>query len=69
MPDYFQANVVLAATYAQLEEDERAREHMAIVYRNYPDLDEARYRRNIRWRDGRNIDHIVDGLRKAGMPA
>ena len=66
--DYFQVNVVLAATYAQLGEDERAREHMVIVYRHYPGLNAARYRRNIRWRDARMIDQIVEGLRKAGLP-
>ena len=67
-PDYLQINIAMAATFGQMGDLDRARLYTARIIAANPTFNTARYRRNIRWHDPQMIDHVVEGLLKAGLP-
>ena len=66
-PDYLQINIAMAATFGQMGDLDRARPYTARIIAAVPKFNTARYRRNIRWDDPAMIDHVVEGLVKAGL--
>ena len=67
-PNHRGAHGWLAATYGQLGQLEQARAHAAEVLRLEPDCSLSRYGRLIVYRNPDDADHLLDGLRKAGLP-
>jgi len=67
-PNHRSAHIWLAATYAQLGQLEQARTHVAEILRIEPGCRVSRLRRLIVHRNADDADHILDGLRKAGLP-
>ena len=59
---------VLAASYAQLGQDEKARQHAEAVLAINPDFSLARFKAKIPYRDEAMRKRILDGLAKAGLP-
>jgi adenylate cyclase len=68
-PDFRAAHAWLAATYGQLGQLEKARMHVAEILRIEPGCSLGRVRRLIVYRNAGDADHLLDGLRKAGLPA
>jgi adenylate cyclase len=58
----------LAAACAQLGRLEEARKEAAEVLRIYPGFTIESWKRTLPWRDPKDAEHVVDGLRKAGLP-
>ena len=67
-PDFRAAHAWLAATYGQLGQLEQARTHVAEILRLEPGCSLGRIRRLIVYRNAEDADHLLDGLRKAGLP-
>jgi len=68
MTDFFWTQTFLAENYAQLGRMEQARAAIAKLLKLYPDIS-ANYRREARkynWTEDQ-IEHLVEGLRKAGL--
>jgi adenylate cyclase len=61
-------HVWLAAAYAQLEELEEARAEAAEVLRINPGFTIEGRRRFFAFKDPKDIEHLIDGMRKAGLP-
>ena len=71
-------NACLAACHAQLERDSEARQAMVKylsvareVIADYPGKDRDRWRcywaRHFPFKDSADLDHLLDGFRKAGL--
>jgi adenylate cyclase len=58
----------LASAYAQLGQFEEARIEAAEVLRITPGFTIERYKRLTVYRDPKDAEHRLDGLRKAGLP-
>ncbi len=58
----------LAASYAQLGENEKAQRHAQEVLAINPDFSLARFKAKIPYRKEPDRDHFLDGLAKAGLP-
>jgi adenylate cyclase len=58
----------LAAAYAQSGRLEEARKEAAEVLRIYPGFTIESWKRTVPWRDPKDAEHFIDGLRKAGLP-
>jgi adenylate cyclase len=58
----------LAATYAQLGQLDEARKEAAEVLRINPDFTIERYKRILVHKNPKDVEHRLDGLRKAGLP-
>ena len=58
----------LAASYAQLGENEKAQHHAQEVLAINPDFSLARFKAKIPYRKEPDRDHFLDGLAKAGLP-
>ncbi len=67
-PDYLQIHIAMAATFGQTGDVDHARLYMERIIGAVPKFNTARYRSNIRWHDPAMIDHVVEGLAKAGLP-
>ena len=68
-PNLRDGHVWLAATYAQLERPEQARQQAAEVLRIEPTYTTERTAKPImRFRNASDADHLFDGLHKAGLP-
>ncbi len=66
-PSYLQAHLALAAATAQLGLAEQVRPHVERIQAVRPDFGTQRYRTRILYRDDAQKDHIIEGLRKAGL--
>ncbi len=66
--DYLQAHIVLAATYAQLDRPTEGQRHVEAVLRYRPGFSCMKHRSRLLYNRPRDLDHIVDGLLKAGLP-
>jgi adenylate cyclase len=58
----------LAAAYAQLEQLEEARAEAAEVLRINPGFTIESPKRFVAFKDPKDTEHLIDGLRKAGLP-
>jgi adenylate cyclase len=58
----------LAAAYAQLGQLEQARKEAAEVLRINPGFTIEGWKRLAVFKDPKDLDHNIDGLRKAGLP-
>ena len=67
-PNFRAAHAWLAATYGQLGQLEQARTHVSEILRLEPGCSISRIRRLIVYRNAGDADHLLDGLRKAGVP-
>jgi adenylate cyclase len=61
-------HLVLAAAYAQSGELEEARAQAAQVLRINPGFAIEGYKRLLPYKDPKDLEHHIDGLRKAGLP-
>lgn len=61
-------HAALAACYAQMHMDCKARFHVSEVLRLKPKFSIARYMRGITFADRTHQEHCFEGLRKAGLP-
>ncbi len=68
MPLHMQAIGCRAAALAQLGRLEEARTALLPFEERFPKISASRHVRNFGWRLREDIDHYVDGLRKAGLP-
>jgi len=67
MPGYYWPHAVLAATYGQLGEQQRAREALEGLQALIPKFGAIARAEFGKWNDPELTEHLVDGLRKAGM--
>lgn len=67
-PNFAQVYGVKAAALAQLDRWEEASAALHKFMRHFPDGTASRLRTNYRWKDPADIEHLLDGLRKAGLP-
>jgi adenylate cyclase len=67
-PAYLQSHLALAATLAQLDRLDEAYHHVDAVMQARPDFSCATYRGRILYLNDDDCDHVVAGLRKAGLP-
>lgn len=68
VPDLRAAHIWLAAIYSQLGQLEKARAHVEEILRIEPGCSLTRLRGLIAYRNPGDADHLLDGLRKAGLP-
>ena len=68
LPNLQWPHVWLAAAYAQSGQLEEARAEAAEVLRINPDFTIERYKRLVVYKDPKDAEHRLDGLRKAGLP-
>jgi len=66
--DWHQARIVLAAANAQLDRTEETQRHVESILAVRPDFSLDRLRPRISFVRGEDRDHIIDGLRRAGLP-
>ncbi len=67
-PEAFPAHLYLAACFGLLGKDASAREAMAEVYRINPDFSTAWMQTFLSYKRAADLDRLVEGLRKAGLP-
>ena len=58
----------LAATYAQLGRTDEAKAEIATALRLDPSLSISMYRARVQYVNSEDLEHYLDGLRKAGLP-
>jgi adenylate cyclase len=61
-------HLILAASYAQLGLDEKARQHAEEILSINPDFSLSRFKPKIHYRKKADREHYLDGLIKAGLP-
>jgi adenylate cyclase len=67
-PNLMWPHLLLAATHAQLGQLEEARKETAEVLRINPGFTIERFRRLAVDKNPKDAEHLIDGLRKAGLP-
>jgi TolB-like protein len=67
MPGYHWPHVYLAAAYGQLGEQQRARAALREVHALFPDFGAVAREEFGKWFDSELTEHLLDGLRKAGL--
>jgi TolB-like protein/Tfp pilus assembly protein PilF len=67
LPDFFVTHEALAAAYGQLGELEAAGKALREMLRLKPDYDSTGGERLEKWFDPEFVEHLTDGLRKAGL--
>jgi tetratricopeptide (TPR) repeat protein len=67
MPGFWRTNVALAAAYAQLGELEAARKAVRELLAINPDFAAVAREELGKWWDAELVEHLIDGLRKAGL--
>ena len=67
MPGYFFMHTALAAVYAQLGEQERAHAALRELHALVPDFGVIAREEYSKWFDAELTEHMMDGLRKAGL--
>jgi tetratricopeptide (TPR) repeat protein len=68
VPNYQWSHVWLASAYAQSGQLERARAEAAEVMRINPGFTIESAKRVIVYKDPEDVEHRLDGMRKAGLP-
>src|SRR5260221_408884 len=68
LPNLQWPHLSLAAAYAQSEQFEEARAEAAEVLRINPGFTIERWKRLAVYKDPKDVEHRIDGLRKAGLP-
>ena len=68
LPNLQWPHLLLASAYAQLGQLEAARHEAAEVLRVNPRFTIERYNPLLVYKDPKDIEHRIDGLRKAGLP-
>ena len=68
MPDFFWTNVVTAAAYGQLGERGAAGKALRELLALKPDFAVIAREETGKWFDPELVEHLMDGLRKAGLP-
>jgi hypothetical protein len=66
--DYLLAHIVLAAAYGRLGRTEGARPHVEAVLASRPGFSSGKHWSRLAYVRDEDRDHLVDGLRKAGLP-
>jgi tetratricopeptide (TPR) repeat protein len=67
LPGFFAAHSTMAAAYAQLGESEAAGKALRELLRLRPDAAITARERLEKWHVPEMVDHLIDGLRKAGL--
>ncbi|HZD08996.1 MAG TPA: hypothetical protein VE176_12150, partial [Candidatus Limnocylindrales bacterium] len=67
MPGYYWPHATLAAVYGQLGEEQRARAALRELHALMPNFGEMARELYRPWNDAEFIEHLLDGLRKAGL--
>jgi adenylate cyclase len=67
-PNFAQVYGIRTATLAQLDRNDEAKGALQDFNRVFPDRTISRLRPNYRWKNAADIDHFMEGLRKAGLP-
>jgi tetratricopeptide (TPR) repeat protein len=67
LPAFWRTNLALAAIYGQLEHLERAREALAILLTQRPELPVSAREELAIWWEPDVVNHLIEGLRKAGL--
>ena len=67
MPGYHWPHVLLAAVYGQLGEQQRARAALRELHTLLPDFGAMAREEFGKWHDAELTEHLLDGLRKAGL--
>ena len=67
MPGFWRTHLALGAAYGQLSEQEAARKAVQELLALRPDFPSVAYEELGKWWDAALIEHILDGLRKAGL--
>jgi adenylate cyclase len=67
MPGYYWPHATLAAVYGQLGEEQRARAALRELHALMPNFGEVARELYGPWNDAEFIEHLLDGLRKAGL--
>ena len=65
---FLQAHLLLAAADAQTGQLDNAGSHTSVILRARPSFSAERWRDHIVYIRDEDRDHLVDGLRKAGLP-
>ena len=68
LPDRQWPRIQLASAYAQAGQIEEARAEAAEVLRINPGFTIEGYKRLLAYRDPKDVEHRVEGIRKAGLP-
>ena len=67
MPNFFHAHAARAAALGQLGQREAAEKELREVLALRPDFATAARREYAKWYDSDLVEHLIDGLRKAGL--
>lgn len=67
--DFLQSHILLVAAYAQTGSKGEAEAHVDAVLLARPDFNLGKWRRRIVYPRDAERDHLVEGLRKAGLPS
>jgi TolB-like protein/Flp pilus assembly protein TadD len=67
-PTFITPRRLLAAAYAQLGRIDEAKAEIAVALKRDPSLSLSFYRDRLRYANADDLDHYIDGLRKAGLP-
>ena len=67
-PSRMPLRVWLAATYAQLGQMDEARRHAGELLKHRPGFSIRRHTHVLPYKNKGDVDHLADGLRKAGLP-
>lgn len=67
MPNYFYAYAARAATFGQLGQLDAAKQELRELLALRPDFATAARREFSKWYDSGRVEHLIDGLRKAGL--
>ena len=65
---YLQAHIILAATHAQLGNDQEAQSHVEAIVTTRPNFSSTKHRDRLVWQVTADRDHIANGLDQAGLP-
>src|SRR5262249_53570216 len=68
LPNFQWPRLLLASACAQLGQLEEARTEAAEVLRINPSFTIEGYKRILAYKDPKDVEHRLDGLRKAGLP-
>jgi len=67
-PNAYGLHQWLAATYAQVGQMDDAQTHVKEYLRLYPGISLRHLAKILPYKIKRDLDHLLDGLRKAGLP-
>ena len=68
LPNLYFCHLWLASAYAQLGQLDEARKEAAEVLRINPGFTIEGYKRLLPYKDPKDVEHRLDGMRKAGLP-